>query len=96
MSINTTSKPRERTDFSTEEALSRIEPTRRASIEEMLLEIPISARRNYLRAAVGKAPPRNAIKAFCLQCAGWDRNEIRRCTAVACPLYSYRPFGRSK
>lgn len=36
-----------------------------------------------------------AVKAFCLDCNGYDYAAIKNCTAPACPLYLYRP-GRSK
>ena len=44
------------------------------------------------RAYAGTAPPRAAIKAFCLHCTGDQRNEIRDCTSYACPLREYRPY----
>jgi len=34
----------------------------------------------------------NAIRAFCLQCTGYVRKDIRDCTAPACPLWAYRPY----
>ncbi len=33
-----------------------------------------------------------AIKGFCLRCVGYLRNEVRDCTAYACPLHPYRPY----
>ena len=36
------------------------------------------------------------IKAFCLECLGFDREAIRNCTAPACPLYEVRPFQGQK
>lgn len=44
------------------------------------------------RAYEGKASPRSAIKAFCLQCVGYIRKDVTNCTAEACPLYAYRPY----
>lgn len=32
------------------------------------------------------------IKAFCLDCVGFQRSAIRDCTSLACPLYPYRPY----
>jgi hypothetical protein len=46
----------------------------------------------YERAINGKASPRQAIKAQCLECVGYERNEITNCTDTDCPLYCYRPF----
>jgi hypothetical protein len=54
--------------------------------------MPKSCRATYLKATRGKASPRVAIKAFCLECVGWNRPEVARCTATACPLWMYRPW----
>jgi len=59
---------------------------------ERLRTIPISRRGVFERAYAAKAAPRSAIKAFCLECLGFDEAEIRNCTAPACPLYEYRPY----
>ena len=40
----------------------------------------------------GQASPRQCIKAFCLECNGWESAAIRECTATACPLWRLRPF----
>lgn len=44
------------------------------------------------RALSGSASPRGAIKAFCLQCVGFSRSDIKNCTARACALHKYRPY----
>ena len=31
-----------------------------------------------------------AIRAFCIECMGGNRGEIKRCTAPGCPLYHFR------
>lgn len=36
-----------------------------------------------------------AVKAFCIECNGYDREEVKRCTSTVCPLYYYR-FGRNE
>lgn len=60
-----------------------------------LKTVPVSARRIMARAFEGKASPRQAIKACCLNCTCFDRAEIENCVVVMCPLYAYRPaFGR--
>ena len=46
--------------------------------------------------------PLRAIRAFCLECVGYDRNEVKLCTAgprlaedePGCPLFEYR-FGHN-
>jgi len=55
--------------------------------------VPPKLQQAYYRASTGTASPRAAIKAFCLECVGWDRDDVIGCTAPACPLYQYRPVG---
>ena len=38
------------------------------------------------------ASPRQAIKAKCLDCCGYQRDEVRHCTVILCPLWAYRPY----
>ena len=45
-------------------------------------------------AFAGTLSPRQAIKAKCLDCCGYDRAEVAGCTVVLCPLHSYRPLFR--
>ena len=33
-----------------------------------------------------------AIHAFCLECMGWVRYEVKMCTSPACPLFNHRPY----
>ena len=40
----------------------------------------------------GQASPRQCIKAFCLECNGWEEAAIRDCTATACPIWRLRPY----
>ena len=49
----------------------------------------------YRRAMSGKSR-KAAVHAFCLECVGWERNEIALCTDRECPLYPYRPYKRIK
>ena len=77
---------------SSQKARNHSDAAREAAIAEKAAQMPKSCRAGYLRAAKGKASPRQAIKAFCLECTGWERNEVRRCTGVACPFWLYRPF----
>lgn len=70
--------------------LAGVGAARRSSIERRLSQMPNHCRRVYLR-AVGGRSPRAAIRSFCLECVGWQRSEARRCTALACPLWAYRP-----
>jgi len=69
-------------------------PAQESAIAKRLSDMPETCRRTYLRAMQGKSLSA-AVKAFCMECVSWDRGEVARCTAPACPLYPYRPFGRA-
>lgn len=72
---------------------TRIAPEKRAvRVAKVLFEAPESAKNTLARAFLGDSSPRQAIKAMCLSCVGYDRNSIKNCTGYACPLWSYRPF----
>ena len=73
-------------------ALSDVDTDRRPAVKARIAQMPTTCRLTYLKAATGKGSPRNAIKAFCMECVGWVRPEVTACTATACPLYSFRPF----
>ena len=66
-------------------------PRQRASVLKRLLEMPESSRRTFLLALWGTSR-QSAIKAFCMECVGWEREEVRNCTATACPLWAHRPW----
>ncbi len=34
--------------------------------------------------------PMKAIRYQCLECMGWYKAEVRKCTSPLCPLYPYR------
>ena len=71
----------------TEELQSKIE-TKRAG---RLATTPESLQGVFKRAWSGKS--RGAgVKAFCLECIGFDKAAISTCTAFACPLWPYRPY----
>lgn len=85
-------KPLDSNGSESAKARKRVEAPQHPVVRKRLADMPDSARRGYLRAIQGKASPRAAIKMFCTECCGWQRNEVRLCTAQACPLYAYRPF----
>ena len=58
-------------------------------------QIPKVYRGNYDRAMTGKSR-KAAMRAFCLECVQWHREQIRRCTSTHCPLYPYRAYTSSK
>lgn len=59
--------------------------------QTVMAEVPISYRPTFERAFT-TASKSAGIKAFCLRCVGYLRNEVRDCTAKACPLYTHRPY----
>jgi hypothetical protein len=60
-------------------------------IQKRLSDMPDIYRGNYKKAMKGRNRTA-AVKAFCLECVGWQRNEVKECSSVECPLYLYRPF----
>lgn len=48
------------------------------------------------RTYAGKSSPRDAIKAQCLACTGFDRQAITTCSGYSCPLWLYRPYPPEK
>ena len=58
---------------------------------EALVLVPESLKATFSRAFEGDSRAA-AIKAFCAACTGFNREQVRNCTAKACPLYPYRPY----
>jgi hypothetical protein len=57
---------------------------------ERLASVPARYRKLHRRAWAGKSL-RAAVSCFCLECIGYLPDEVRRCSAFACPLFSVRP-----
>jgi hypothetical protein len=79
----------------------RARPTRKekmlafaSTFEAQRTEFPKSALPIIQRAEKGSLP--DAVKLKCLDCAGFERKEVRDCVIVACPLYPHRPYQRAK
>lgn len=64
---------------------------RQEQINLRLREIPKIYRQIYKEAVEGQSR-KAAIHAFCLECVGWQKEEVRLCTSLACPLYGLRPY----
>jgi len=77
-----------------QDRLSRLDPARRRAVEDRISQMPKTARGTYLSALGGRSP-KAAIKAHCMECCGWVRAEVAACTALACPLWGYRPSGQT-
>lgn len=67
---------------------------RKKKIAEHLKEMPPIYRATYKKAVAGKSL-RAAVNSFCAECTMSQREEVRRCTSLACPLYAVRPYQRS-
>ena len=75
----------------------RAKPTRRERMRDYAAqrtEFPRMALPIIQREEKGSLP--DAIKLKCLDCAGWERKEVRDCVIVACPLYPHRPYQQAK
>jgi hypothetical protein len=62
-------------------------------------EIPLKCIGGYLRSVSPRHGPKQAIRAFCAMCFGWDsgfRESIQGCTDPACPLFTLRPYQSAK
>jgi hypothetical protein len=55
-----------------------------------LRRVPIKSRGIVAKAFGQACSPRQAIKAKCLDCAGFDREEVRVCRVSVCPLWPLR------
>jgi hypothetical protein len=64
-------------------------------IAQRMAQIPKIHQAVYKNAVSGKSR-KDAVKSFCLMCFGWQKEEVRLCTDLACPLYPYRPYKNSK
>ena len=62
------------------------------SRERVVREAPESAKGCLKRAFSKDGSRANAIKAFCLVCVGYERLQVKNCSARHCPLWEYRPF----
>jgi len=60
------------------------------AIEDRLSQMPETCRKTYQKAMTGKARTAG-VKAFCRECVGWKRIDVKKCTDLGCPLYFYRP-----
>jgi hypothetical protein len=72
--------------------LSGAAMTREERVSKMIAAAPERTHGILRRAFDDVASPRDAIKAQCLACVGYDRQEVAKCTGYTCPLWGYRPY----
>lgn len=65
---------------------------RERQLGDFLPRVPVKYRQLVERATSGEASPRSAVKAHCLVCVGFVREEVTRCAVHRCPLWRYRPY----
>ncbi len=65
--------------------------TREGQIAERKEQMSKIHRANYDKAMKGRSM-KAAIKAFCLMCVQWQKEEVRLCTDLGCSLYPYKPY----
>lgn len=65
---------------------------------EYAKKVPELRRHLFVRTIDGSASPRQAIKAMCQQCVGYEdvQEAIRGCQSSRCPLWAYRPYRSEK
>ena len=75
------------------EKLTNAERQDDARLAEYIATIPASARQMMGRALLGKSKsPRDAIRAKCLDCSNYAREEAAGCTVWRCPLFHMNPY----
>ncbi|MFC1739144.1 hypothetical protein ACFL1G_08860 [Planctomycetota bacterium] len=82
-------------DKSYRDCHSKSSVKREEKIAERQMQIPRAYRAIYDRAVQGKSL-RAAVNSFCIGCTGYQREEVRLCTSLACPLYAVRPYQSSQ
>ena len=80
MTANTSGSSTQRAQSANESRLGEIART------------PALSQQIVARALHGSSSPRQAIKARCLQCSNFQREEIAHCSVVTCALWQYRPY----
>ncbi len=81
------------TDTSQNPSIEAVPETKILLLDPLVQGIPLKYQKLFLRAFHGKASPRQAIKAKCADCNGWEdvARRTRECTIRKCALWVYRP-----
>ena len=77
----------------------RIKEERKVSTEQLFTidfyvehSVPEKHKIATRRALLGQISRSTAIRVKCLQCCGYQREEIKECTVITCALYAVRPY----
>lgn len=57
-----------------------------------LKSVPNTYQKLWLDSFEGKASRARAIKAKCLECSAYQKEEVRSCPCRQCPLWEIRPY----
>ncbi len=69
-------------------SLSSVEPKK----YNLIITLPSTIQKLFYLSYTGKTTRNQAIKAKCLDCSCFDKEEVRNCSAKLCPLYKFRPY----
>ena len=67
-------------------------PGMRRKLEQVQEEMP-SAYKTFCDAFSHKSRAKS-VKAFCIECNGFDRVAVKDCSCDGCPLWSFRPYAQ--
>lgn len=65
-----------------------------SKIEARIKSVPIKHRGLFIKAVKKQVSSKRAIRAFCQSCMGYEDlpTSVRECTALTCPLWTFRPY----
>jgi len=86
---NSAPTPTEDTEIVDETKQAGIEESEESEKEEDSEDTGISSK-EYIRSLCSKISPVKAIRKFCLECVGGNRNYVRECECAHCPLWPFR------
>lgn len=67
-----------------------------AHLRNYFLGLPDLYKKTWWLAFTGKSSRVGALKAKCLDCSSYQREEVKNCAVVTCPLHKYRPYQGGK
>lgn len=72
--------------------IERFKSENRNDIVNYFLGLPDTCKRGWYDCFTSKSTNKRAIKAKCLDCSNYQREEVVECTVKTCPLWNFRPF----
>jgi len=65
---------------------------RRGYILGKLNRVPSQYHIPFLKAMLGRLRQKSAQRLYCLACANWQKDRVKRCPIISCILFQYRPW----